>query len=232
MSLYLKLLLISLSIPFIFSFHPRIRFYKSFSSAFLSITITSLFFILWDIYFTDIKVWGFTEIHHGDGLIMNLPIEEVLFFFVIPFCCMFTYFTFKKFDVLKMNRNVKLFRFLAVLLIILSIIYYENAYTLSVFIYSSIILFYISSVDKKWFGYFFGTYLLISLIPFIIVNGILTGIITQEPPVWYNPQEIIGIKCFTIPIEDFFYCFCLLFTNFLLFEIFEKRFERKSQSNY
>jgi lycopene cyclase domain-containing protein len=51
---------------------------------------------------------------------------------------------------------------------------------------------------------------LISILPFLIVNGILTGMFTPSPIVWYNESHIIGWRIVTIPIEDLFYCFSML----------------------
>jgi lycopene cyclase domain-containing protein len=59
-------------------------------------------------------------------------------------------------------------------------------------------------------GYFWMAYF-IHLIPFFIVNGILTGAITPNPVVIYNPSEIIGLRLYTIPLEDTIYALtCLL----------------------
>jgi len=56
-----------------------------------------------------------------------------------------------------------------------------------------------------WFAYF------VHLIPFFIVNGVLTGAVTPNPVVWYNPEEIIGLRIVSIPIEDTIYALtCLL----------------------
>ena len=48
------------------------------------------------------------------------------------------------------------------------------------------------------------------LIPFIAINGILTGSYIDGEVVWYNNDENLGIRLFTIPIEDFAYGFSLL----------------------
>jgi lycopene cyclase domain-containing protein len=39
----------------------------------------------------------------------------------------------------------------------------------------------------------------------------LTGAVTPKPVVWYNPEEIIGLRIVSIPIEDTIYALtCLL----------------------
>jgi lycopene cyclase domain-containing protein len=51
----------------------------------------------------------------------------------------------------------------------------------------------------------------VHLIPFLIVNGVLTGALTPKPVVFYNSDEIIGFRLITIPIEDTIYALtCLL----------------------
>ena len=49
----------------------------------------------------------------------------------------------------------------------------------------------------------------------------LTGFITEQPPVWYNDNSIIGYKLLTIPVEDFLYNFILLYSNVILFEYYK-----------
>ena len=49
-------------------------------------------------------------------------------------------------------------------------------------------------------GRFFVSYMIV-LIPFLIVNGLLTAL----PVVEYNNTENLGIRIFTIPVEDTMY---------------------------
>jgi lycopene cyclase domain-containing protein len=51
---------------------------------------------------------------------------------------------------------------------------------------------------------------LVAILPFLIVNGVLTGATTPEPIVWYSELHITGVRIVTIPIEDVFYNFSLL----------------------
>ena len=73
---------------------------------------------------------------------------------------------------------------------------------------------------------FYITYLVI-LIPFFLVNGILTGSFIEDEVVWYNVSEITGFRIFTVPFEDIMYGFSLIFLNLMLMEKFEILLEKK-----
>ena len=223
MSLYFKVLLFSFIIPFIFSFHQKIKFYKFFKQIAASLSLIGFFFIIWDIYFTKIGVWGFDKKHHSSIMLSNLPLEEVLFFFVIPFVCVFTYFVLSEKKVLNLNINTTFLKLICILLIVLAVLFFKNAYTISVLILTILILLYIIYYRPDWIGYFFSMYLIIHLFPFLLVNGVLTGYITDLPPVWYDSNNIIGVRLGTIPVEDFLYSFILLFLNTSLFEYLRKK---------
>ncbi|MDX1784200.1 MAG: lycopene cyclase domain-containing protein, partial [Aequorivita vladivostokensis] len=59
--LYLLLDIASLSVPFLFSFHPKLKFYKLWKYFFPATFIMMAFFIPWDIIFTQQGFWGFNE---------------------------------------------------------------------------------------------------------------------------------------------------------------------------
>ena len=223
MSLYFKVLLFSFIIPFIFSFHQKIKFYKFFKQIAASLSLIGFFFIIWDIYFTKIGVWGFDKKHHSSIMLSNLPLEEVLFFFIIPFVCVFTYFVLSEKKVLNLNINTIFLKLICILLIVLAVLFFKNAYTVSVLILTILILLYIIYYRPDWIGYFFSMYLIIHAFPFLLVNGVLTGYITDLPPVWYDSNNIIGVRLGTIPVEDFLYSFILLFLNTSLFEYLRKK---------
>ena len=64
---------------------------------------------------------------------------------------------------------------------------------------------------------------IIILIPFLIVNGILTGSFIDEPVVIYNNSENLGIRFGTIPLEDFGYAFTMILMSLILIKKIENK---------
>ena len=71
---------------------------------------------------------------------------------------------------------------------------------------------------------YFITFLII-LIPFLLVNGILTGSFIEEPVVFYNDNENLGIRLGTIPVEDVGYAFTMLLMSLILMKIMDRKNE-------
>jgi lycopene cyclase domain-containing protein len=68
-------------------------------------------------------------------------------------------------------------------------------------------------VRAPWSTTFWAMYLL-HLVPFFIVNGVLTAL----PVVEYAPFGITGVRLGTIPVEDTLYSFVLLILNVYFYE--------------
>lgn len=223
--LYLWVDLGAFIVPFLFSFHPAIRFYRHWVSALPAIIFTAVPFLLWDAYFTSIGVWGFHARYLSSIFLYNLPLEEVLFFICIPYSCLFTYYCFKtllqKEYFFGAERPVTIS--LILFLLAFSVVYFNRKYTVSTFISLGVILLVLKYAARvKWLHRFYFAYIIL-LIPFCIVNGILTGTGLQQPVVWYNGIEIIGIRLGTIPFEDIFYGMLLILLNVSFFEFLEYR---------
>jgi lycopene cyclase domain-containing protein len=61
------------------------------------------------------------------------------------------------------------------------------------------------------------------LIPFFLVNGILTGSWIDEPVVWYNNAENMSIRLGTVPADDLFYNMAMLLMSVSLYEFFKTK---------
>jgi len=91
MSRYALVLLYAGIGPLLLSFFPPLRFYRNILALFLSIGITILLFGAWDVFATWRGHWYFASDSVWGIYIINLPLEEWLFFVVIPFCCIFSW---------------------------------------------------------------------------------------------------------------------------------------------
>jgi len=114
--------------------------------------------------------------------------------------------------------NVTTVAILSALLLFVGVVYYDRLYTVVTFISLALLLVYFSFFRRtSWLGKLMKIYLFL-LIPFFIVNGILTGTGLEAPIVWYNNQENLGVRLLTIPIEDTFYGFELIVLNVFFYE--------------
>src|ERR1044071_4301831 len=94
---YLLVNIFSIIVPFVFSFHPKIRFDKKFKIFFAANIMSALCFLIWDSFFVVKGVWGFNDEYTLGFKVFNLPIEEVFFFICIPFSCVFTFYCLRQF---------------------------------------------------------------------------------------------------------------------------------------
>src|SRR5690606_27406594 len=141
--LYFLLDFASLSIPFLFSFHPKLKFYKLWKYFFPATFIMMAFFIPWDINFTQNGIWGFNEKYLSGIKLGNLPLEEWLFFICIPYACIFTIYAFKnmlpKFSISEKTTQIVYF-LLQTILIATLLYFYDRLYTAVNFGYAIVLL--------------------------------------------------------------------------------------------
>jgi len=224
--LYLVLMLASIAYPLLQSFERRITMFRKWKHIFPAILITAGFFIIWDEFFTRIGVWSFNEKYILGILIGSLPLEEWLFFLIVPYACFFVYFVANYF--IKKDLFRTSYKYVSIVMIILLLvfagIYYNRWYTATTCILPALLLIWLTFVKQvTYLGRFFTGYFF-SLIPFLIVNGVLTS----KPVVIYNNFENSGIRIFidgisNIPIEDLAYCLLLLLMNISLYERFQQK---------
>ncbi len=214
--LYLTLNISTILVPFIASFYPKAPFIGTWKRIVPALTIPLIIFIVWDVIFTNWGVWGFNPKYLSGIYIVNLPLEEWLFFVTVPYACLFTYFAIKHLRPTKFNGS-KIALILGFALIILGIISFRQDYTVTTFFGLGVLLLFLGIKKKPYLGQFFISYLVI-LIPFFIINGILTGSWIEGQVVWYNDEENFGIRLGTIPVEDAFYGMLLLLMNTVIWE--------------
>lgn len=215
-TLYLLLDLGVIIFPFLLSFDKKVHYVGDWSATFGAIFITGVLFVVHDVFFTETGIWGFNPDYLTGYYIYNLPIEEVLFFFVVPYACTFVYACCKAYFT-RFNLNAfNMFFYSAVLFYALVILAMGFGKWYSTMVGISAIIFAIGV--KILNNNYLPIAVFLSMIPFFMMNSILTGSFTPEPIVWYNSNQIIGFRFGTIPVEDILYSFLLVGGNIVVFD--------------
>ncbi len=229
---YLFILLGSLLPTLALSFDKKVAFYKKWKFLFPAMLLPAVFYIVWDILFTRQAVWSFNPKYVLGVYIDELPLEEVLFFFVVPYCCVFIYECIRCYfpDLKNRLTGKMILQAIALLLLIFIPFVYHLLYSFytGLFLMLALILHFIFKRHISFFSeaYFLLAYAII-LIPFLIVNGLLTNI----PVVLYNNAENLGVRIYTIPVEDIFYGMLLIYLNILGYEWLQHIYIKKKNLN-
>jgi lycopene cyclase domain-containing protein len=224
--LYLSVNFFSFIVPFLCSFYPKANFSKKWKYVLPAIGITAVFFIFWDALFTSLGVWSFNPEYISGIYFFNLPVEELLFFFCIPYACLFTYFALNHLiekDHLFPHQEF-ITSLLIVVLLILGSYNMDKVYTGVTFTVTGLFLAWsLLKLRTRFMGRFYLAFIVI-LIPFFIVNGILTGSFIEGAVVRYDNEENLGIRLGTIPVEDVVYGLLLILLPIAIWEKMERNF--------
>ncbi len=216
---YLLLNLLIVLGPLVMSFEKQMRFVEKWRYAFAAITITAAPYLVWDALVTE-RHWWFNPNYTFDARLANLPLEECLFFFTVPFAALFMWETIKFYFPLRKSRAAQSLRYLLWLGIPLGFFLFARGkeYTglMLIALGSSAILDVLLRTEL-----FAQTRLVLYLLGLTIVTLIFNGYLTARPVVLYNEQYQLGVRLGTIPIEDFGYGFSLVLLVTILYEKFK-----------
>ncbi len=222
--------------PLIFSFKWVFPYYRYYKPLFTSIFIVGGIYIFWDLLVTLRGDWWFEE-EYLIGLEFIIPLEEALFFVVVPYSCIFIFENLEYFFPDKEIRFNKIIYYgIAIVLFIVGISFYYQDYTILSLLSVSAFLF----IAATWYPDIlksrnYWAYILISFGAFLIFNYILTSI----PIVGYNPDAIWGGtveqlwygRFITIPFEDFFYNYSMLSFYLLVYLYFKKKWIKQDKQS-
>ncbi len=243
MSLYLLLDLAAIAGPLALSFDRRVRFVKSWLPALAAALIVGIPYAAWDWFMTTRGAWAFNPRYVFPARVAWLPLEELLFFLVVPFCCLFIHEVVASFLPVRPSparqrlsparqrlypARQRLYPargkparlpWIAVgtLCALLAALAQPRLYTSTVLgITSAFFLFGALAWPKLLRSRRFWFAILLSYVPFAVMNGILTAL----PVVSYAPAAILGPRVVSIPLEDFLYSFTLLGFSMAAFSAF------------
>lgn len=173
---------------------------KPLLAAFLLVSVP---FIIWDQWAAD-YFWIFNPAYTLGINIGKLPFEEILFFLIIPFACIFLWVNFKNKVAPKRLFPACWLWFIGGVFIALSIYFLNKSFIYS-FQTSALLGILIAAgclakkpltIEKNF---------LLFLIIVFSLTLIFNGYLTWRPVVIYNQEVKTNFLIGTVPIEDFFY---------------------------
>ncbi len=221
MYIYLYLNIFTILFPLLLSFDKKVAFYRNWSALLPAIVVNGVLFIVWDILFTEQGVWGFNEEYLTGVYLFNLPLEEVLFFITVPYACVFIYDVLNAYitrDLLQPYAKV-IALFLMLVLPLIAVFNMQHWYTSITFVGLALMhLLHLKLFGTRYLGRFYLAYL-VHLVPFLLVNGVLTYL----PIVWYNDNYNLGLRLISIPVEDTMYSMLMLLLTISVYEGLRQR---------
>lgn len=211
---YLLIDVLTALFPFLLSFDKKVAFYKQWKNLWVGLLLTGAVFIAWDVWFAAMGIWSFSDKYITGIMIAGLPIEEWAFFLVVPYSCVFIYecllcyFPFRQ----KKDWGWNVMLWLGIITLAVGFMNSYRAYTFSAFSlcgFAMILLYVLRNRFPTFNAAAFVVCYIISLVPFLIVNGLLTSL----PVVMYDDAENLSIRIYTIPFEDTVYGMLLMLGN-------------------
>jgi len=208
MKTYLIINLLIIIFPLVLSFDKKVAYHKNIKAIIVSTIIIGSIYLIWDSIAVSRGDWSFNRRFVTGINIFNLPIEEILFFITVPYSCIFIYEVIRSyFQEKELYLNKQIIIFFIIFFSGLAFFFNSQYYTFMVFLFTAVFLilalsFYRSILKSRVFW----TTIIISYLPFLIINYFLTSL----PVVEYNKKAIWGIRVITIPLEDFLYSYSLI----------------------
>src|SRR3990170_4860272 len=88
---YLALNFFIIAVPAWYTPDKRTAYYRRLPALGFSIAVVSTCYLLWDILVTARGEWSFNSKYLTGVQMLNIPLEEFLFFITVPYSCLFIY---------------------------------------------------------------------------------------------------------------------------------------------
>lgn len=182
---------------------------RDYRALLFSILVVFPAYVIWDFWATYVGSWGFNREWVLGLYLGDLPVEEVLFFFVTPFATLLIY------DFLRSRvRDLEIrgvgrrsYFLLGLGLTLIGVLLKGHSYTSVVLIYLGVSFIASESLDPEMLrSRNYWTFVGLSYVPFLVFDHFLTSI----PIVVYGTHSILGPRIFSIPVEDFLYSLSML----------------------
>jgi lycopene cyclase domain-containing protein len=221
---YLLFNLLVIAGPLGNSFERQIHFRKYWREAFPAIFLSLAVFVVWDASVTN-RHWYFNTPYMLDFRLLNLPIEEWLFFITVPYACLFVKEVLAFFLKNRFMRGLEWVRIGMFALLPLGVFVFQTGkeYTGLVLIAFGVVAFLDRQLRTDTLLQTRTYWFFLSVLFFTLVFNMY---LTWRPLLIYASAYQLDFRIGTIPIEDFGYGL----THLALCNIFYEYFKSRSSS--
>lgn len=220
------LILASIGVPvLIISLYRPIRNLRNVRPLLFSIMVVDPFYIVWDELAVKYGSWSFNGKYIIGIHIWLIPLEEIIFFLVVPFATILIYEGIGLLRLSSLNLPGWPFALIAAVFLIFALLNFHHSYTVVSFAFAGLVILIslcikpdLLASKRVW------VYMIISYIPFIIFDHMMVTL----PVFTYGRGSIMGIRIFSIPVEEYVYVFSLLLAYILSYRFYSDRYPTDS----
>ncbi len=221
---YLTFDLIILIIALLFSFNRKIKCYENFFAYLFSVAIVSTSYLIWEILSVNRGDLSFSAAQTTKFYIFKLPIEELLFFLIMPYLVILIYEATNSYRQEKTINFTKNHSFLvAIAVFLLAFIFVKHNFIFVNLLLVSLV-FYLNTIFKYQILNKSNIWVTSSIIFIPLIIFFYLKVSSQM--IFISPMTVIGLKFIKIPIEYFFYSFSMVSLWIIFYEI-GKNLEQK-----
>jgi lycopene cyclase domain-containing protein len=200
---YLLFNIIILAGPLAMSFEPTLRFIKQWRIVLAAIVLSGVPYVVWDAAVAN-RHWFWNVNYTLGPRFLKMPFEEYLFFFTVPYACLFSREVIRKFLPNEQRQDFEWIRVLLFALVPVGIVVFRTGREYTGLMLSALGV--VAFLDRQlrtdmllqtrsyW-------YCLLVLVTTLIFNTYLTA----RPMLIYDNFYQLGYRIGTIPVEDFGY---------------------------
>lgn len=218
---YLLINLVLLILSFVLALDKKAHPIRRWKLMVPAVLVSGVLFSIVAFILNQFKVSVFNGAYTIGVNILQLPIEEILFHFLLAFAGLNVYVVlnerFPKNSLEKFSLSVS--NLLLGVLVAMLFFTHTKVYSIAVFSFLFLILLYVEYVNKLRFMYKFYRAYVIMLIPFCLLYVLIGGL----PIIAYSVGETINLKIGVIPFEGFFYLMSILLLSVYLFELVKSK---------
>lgn len=207
--------------PFFLSFDKKVNFKQHWKRLGMAMWLPILVFLIWDVLVTH-RHWWFNPDFAGDFRLLNLPPGEWLFFFTVPYACLFSWEVLHAYfkDKMLFTRFPSLGIGATLFACAFSTFYFGLEYT-GLALSALSVVFFVDYFYKTHLFIWRHTWVYVGLIAFFTL--IFNGYLTARPVVQYDYSYQLHWLIYTIPTEDFLYGLALLLWITVRYELSRER---------